>query len=88
MNATHRFKADTKRERERRGWTREALKIFLLANATVLHNRGYGKKRLQDIEAETLELIDNAIDRYGGDCIVTALEHKCKEFSYGVYIEE
>lgn len=89
MKALKRFKDGAKRVREQREWTRNAMKIFLLADAAVLHRReGYGKGRCKDHEAEVLSVIDGAIDRYGGDCIETALEHMCGEFGYSVEVEQ
>lgn len=63
------------------------IKCVSLAWAIVLHSsRGFGKKRFEEDFHQVFMLLEDYIDRYDGECLLTALQVKAKE-EVGIEIE-
>lgn len=63
------------------------IKCVSLAFAICLHREfGFGKDRYERVFHQVFRLMEDYIDRYDGDCLLTALQVKAKE-EVGIEIE-
>ena len=63
------------------------IKCVSLAWAICLHREfGFGKERFERVFHKVFRLMEDYIDRYDGDCLLTALQVKAKE-EVGIEIE-
>lgn len=76
-------KGESRMGRFRSQWTNLANALFLYSLALEMHETaGYGKGRCTDLANRLMQRIYGYIDRYGEDCLLTALESKCGEFGF------
>lgn len=96
MNVLDRLKSKEKAVRSQVKITQRAnerinriitIKCVSLAWAICLHREfGFGKKRFERAFHQVFRLMEDYIDRYDGDCLLTALQVKAKE-EVGIEIE-
>lgn len=92
MNALKNRQKRSKREREKDLLTSQtvidSLELFIHTFALTLNEMdGYGEKRITDRMTDALKRIDEYTERYGSDCVLTAMKNRLKDIGITIEIE-